>query len=334
MFLSFHFCSPEPERLLLLAWVRPLPVSWSWFYACSKVQHHGKFGQYQVSSASHNTSLEEGIIVTSVTCHEKERDESHQLWQSRGDQEEDGWWVAPGEAAAGRGRGAGGPGGGLRDVRGGAWLHWADDGGRDTTGQQRAIQGLQREESRICRGVVFTISISHGFKLSTVSRQKIRLQLMSSPHTPTSEDKRPFIHTRHNFSKITILWTHLKCSDFVWSWPELSAEGQPGRQLGGGLRQPDDWDEDVRARVSSAENGGRAGRSHGPQGRPRRPVRDILDQVTQQVHQVDVKLGEILLKVAKKQEESGGRKTWRGGTIHRTFVSPYYMENKSRDWEF
>ena len=180
---------------LLLAWVRLRPVPWSWSVAWSKVQHHGKFAQCQVSTDTGHCTSSLGTELTLChvchVCHVWH--ESHQLWQSRGDQEEDGGWVAQGQAAAaggGRGRGAGGPRGG-----GGARVHRDHDGLRDTAGQQGAVQGLQWQESRLCWGdVVFTL-----FTTETVFndfRQRTRLQLMSFPLTRTLEDKKPFIPTR------------------------------------------------------------------------------------------------------------------------------------------
>ena len=53
--------------------------------------------------------------------------------------------------------------------------------------------------------------------------------------------------------------------DTLREGPEQRAEGQPGRQLGGGVCHPDGRDADVRAGVPEAEDGGRGG-SHGCEG--------------------------------------------------------------------
>ena len=57
----------------------------------------------------------------------------------------------------------------------------------------------------------------------------------------------------------------VQSADPVWAGPELCVKGQPGRQLGGGVRHPDGRDADVRAGVPEEEDGGRGG-SHGCKG--------------------------------------------------------------------
>ena len=176
-------------------------------------------------------------------------------------------------------------------------LHRPADGPRDPARGQGALQGLLRPEHRVQGG-----------------QGPDRDRRADHPH-------------RHRAAG-----AHPPLQDPVRQGPQQRAQGQPGGQLGGGLRHPDGRDEDVRAGVPEEEDGGRGG-GRGLQRGPR-ARREQLDAVLRQVadqralQQVGGQQGQGQERDRGQDGPGGhaGRGGEGGGDLHRPLLPPHHLE--------